>query len=119
VIRCRWNSVSADYALRLIRPTAASAVPLHMHRGADPSDIAEHAQIAIDFRLNAGRLFRIVGQFYGRPSVDRRYLADDRDRIEIDRTIRRAADEIVGQVGAPAETDADTAGEMLVGLLDG
>ena len=63
-------------------------------------------------------LFRIVREFHRRPSVDRRHLADDRDRIEIGGTIRRAADKIIGEVGAPAKADADAAGEMAVGFLD-
>src|SRR5437660_12305251 len=90
------GSVPADYALRLIRPTAS-----HMHRGADAADIAEHAQVALDLRLNAGGLLRIVRQLHRGPSIDRRYLADDGDRIEIGRAVRGAADEVVGEVGAP------------------
>src|SRR5450759_1911839 len=54
----------------------------------------------------------------GRPAGDRRHLADDRDRIEIDRPVRRATDEIIGQVGAPAKAYPDAAGEMTVGLFD-
>ena len=89
-----------------------------MHRAAHAAGIAEHAQIALDFGLDAGGLFRIVREFHGRPAVDRRHLADDRDRIEIDRAVGGAADEIIGEVGAPAEADPDPAGEMMVGLLD-
>src|SRR5215470_10740281 len=105
--------ISADYALPLIPPRASD-----MHRGADAADIAEHAQIAIDLGLDAGRLFRIVRQLHRRPAVHRGHLADDRDRIEIGGAVGRAADEIVGEVGAPAEADADTALEMAIGLLD-
>src|SRR5258708_5106276 len=86
--------------------TASSFITLsHMHRGADAPRIAEYAQIAFDFGGAAGRLFRIVGEFYCRPAVDGGYLAHDRDRIEIGRTIRRASDKIISEVGAPAETD--------------
>src|ERR1700736_1028873 len=91
---------------------------LDVNGGAHTPDVAEHAQIAVDFRLNAGRLFRSVRELHRRPSIDRGHLADDRDRIEIAGTTRRTADEIVGEVGAPAETDADAAGEMLVGFRD-
>ena len=72
----------------------------HMHRGANPAGVAEHPQIALDFRRAAGGFFRIIGKLHRRPAVDRGHLADDRDRIEIGGTIRRAADEIVGEVGA-------------------
>ena len=81
-----------------------------MHRGANPAGVAEHAQITFHFRRRTGRLFRIVREFDGGPAVDRRYLADDRDRIEVGRTVRRAADEVIGQVGAPAKADPDPAG---------
>src|SRR5882724_8257567 len=90
----------------------------HMHRAANAAGIAEDAKIAVKLGRAAGRFFRVVREFYRRPAIDRRHLADDRDRVEIDRTVRRASHEIIGQVGAPAETDADTAGEMAVGLLD-
>src|SRR3984957_4182801 len=89
-----------------------------MHGGANPPRIAEYPQIALDFGRTAGGFFRIVREFDGRPTVDRRHLADDRDRIEIDRAVGPASDEIIGEVGAPAETDPDPAGEMSVGLLD-
>src|ERR1700736_1636543 len=92
--------------------------PSNMHRAANAPGVAEDAKITVKLRRTAGRLFRIVREFYRRPAIDRRHLADDRDRVEIDRAIRRAADEIIGQVGAPAKTDTDTAGEMAVGLLD-
>src|SRR5215468_11373009 len=113
-IRHCWDFVPADYALRLIRPTAS-----HMHRGADAADIAEYAQITIDLRLNAGGFLRIVRQLHRGPSIDRRHLADDGDWIEIGRPVRGAADEVVGEVGAPTETDADAALEVVKGLLDG
>src|ERR1700694_1499314 len=90
----------------------------NMHGAANAAGIAEDAKIAVKLGRTAGRLFRIVREFYRRPAVDRRHLADDRNRVEIDRTVRRAADEIIGQVGAPAEADTDTAGDMAVGLLD-
>src|ERR1700676_3345706 len=89
-----------------------------MYRAANPAGVAEYAQITLDLGRITGGLFRIIREFYGRPAVDRRHLADDRDRIEIDRAVRRASDEIIGQVGAPAEADPDPAGEMPVGFLD-
>src|SRR3954464_11512269 len=102
------SSVSARLVQRL----------LYVHRRPYAPDIAEHAQIAIDFRLDAGGLLRIVGQLHRGPPVDRRHLADDRDRIEIGRSIRCAADEIIGEVGAPAEADANAALEVVIGFLD-
>ena len=65
-----------------------------------------------------GGLFRVVREFHRRPAVDRRHLADDRDRVEIDRAVGRASDEIIGEIGAPAEADPHPAGEMPIGLLD-
>src|SRR2546430_444401 len=105
------GSMPADCALA--NPPAS-----HMHRGANAADIAEHAQIALDFRLNAGGFLRIVRQLHRRPSIDRRHLADDGDRIEIGRSVRGAADEVIGEIGAPTETDADAALEVVKGLLD-
>src|SRR2546429_9683833 len=93
-------------------------VSSHMHRGANPACVAEYPQITFDFGQITGGFFRVVQKFYRRPAVDRRHLADDRYRIEIDRAVRRASDEIVGQVGAPAETYPHPAGEMTIGLLD-
>src|SRR5215470_6781489 len=92
---------------------------LHMHRGADAADIAEYAQITIDLRLNAGGFLRIVRQLHRGPTIDRRHLADDGDRIEIGRSVGGAADEVIGEVSAPTETDADAALEVMEGLLDG
>src|SRR5260370_1233439 len=89
-----------------------------MHRTCDAACIAKYAQVALDFGRTAGRLFRVVREFYRRPAVDRCHLADNRDWIEIGRAVRRASHEIIGQVGAPAEADPDPAGEMTVGLLD-
>src|SRR5260221_12504332 len=89
-----------------------------MHRAANPAGIAKYPQITLDLGCAAGGFFRIVREFHGRPAVDRRSLADDRDRVEIDRTVWRASDEIIGQVGAPAEADANAAGKMTVGLFD-
>ena len=89
-----------------------------VHGGAHAAGISEHAQVSLDFGGNAGRLLRVVGQFHRRPSVDRSHLADDRDRIEIGGTIGGAADEIIGEVGAPAKADADAPGKMPVRLLD-
>src|SRR6266705_6157161 len=100
-----WNSA----------PPAESDI----HRAANPAGIAEHAQIAFDLRGAARGLFRIVRELDRRVAVHRRHLADDRDRIEIDRAVGRASDEIVGEVSAPAEADAHTAGKALIGLLDG
>src|SRR4029077_2212495 len=73
----------------------------NMHCAPNPAGIAEYPQITFDLGWAAGCLFRIVRKFDGRPSVDRCDFADNRDRIEIDRSIRRASDEIIGQVGAP------------------
>src|SRR5258708_17852463 len=89
-----------------------------MHRGANPAGVSKYPQITVKFSRAAGGLFRIVREFYRRPAVDRRHLADDRDRVEIDGTIRRATDEIIGQVGAPSETYPHAAGKMPVGLFD-
>src|SRR6266478_1858897 len=98
--------------------TGADCDPLHMHRSANPAGVAEYPEIAFDFGRITGGFFRIVRKFYRRPAVNRRHLADDRDRIEIDRAVRRASHEIIGQVGAPAETYPHPAGEMTIGLLD-
>src|SRR5260370_21949024 len=89
-----------------------------MHRGGKPAGVAEYPQIPFDFERIAGGFFRIVRKFYRRPAVDRRHLADDRDRIELDRAVRRTSHEIIGQVGAPAATYPHPAREMTVGLLD-
>ena len=94
------------------------ALALDQHRLAHAAGVAEHAQITLDLRGQAGRLLRIVGELDGRMSVDRRHLADQRDRIEIERAVRRAADEIIGEVGAPAEGEPHPAGEVVIGLLD-
>jgi len=83
------------------------------------TDVAEYAKVALDFGRRTCRLFRIVRELHGRPAVDRCHLADDRDRIEIDRAIRCASHEIVGQVGAPAKTDPDAPVKVTVGLLNG
>src|SRR5277367_1730777 len=98
----------------IIRITPARTCSLHMHRAANAAGVAEHAQIALHFGWAAGGFFRIVRELYRGPPVDRGHLADDRDRIEVAGTIRRAADKIIGQVGAPAETDSDAAGKMPV-----
>ena len=82
-----------------------------MHGGANAPGIAEHAKITVKLGRAAGRFFRIVRELHGRSAVDRRHLTDQRNRIEIGGAIRRASDEIVGQVGAPAKADADAAGE--------
>src|ERR1700687_5230452 len=89
-----------------------------MHRAANPAGISKYAQIAVKFSRTTRCFFRVVREFYGRPAIDRGHLADDRDRVEIDRAVRRASDAIIGQVGAPAETYPDPAGKMTVGLLD-
>src|SRR3978361_510921 len=91
---------------------------LYVYGGADTAGIAEHTQITLDLGCRSGGLLGIIRQLARGPAVDRRHLADQRDRIEIGRTVRRAADEIVGEVGAPAERDADASGKMPVGLLD-
>jgi hypothetical protein len=57
--------------------------PSYMHRGANAAGVSEHAQVTLDLRRRTGRLFRIVREFDRGPAVDRRHLADDRDRIEI------------------------------------
>src|SRR3982074_1774232 len=89
-----------------------------MHRTAHPAGAAKYPQIALDFGCAAGGFVRSVREFYGGSAIGRRHLAHDRDRIEIGGTIRRAAHEIIGEVGAPAKTDPDPAGEMAVGLFD-
>jgi hypothetical protein len=89
-----------------------------VHRAPHPAGAAKYPQIALDFGRAAGGFFRIVRELYGGSAVDRRHLAYDRDWIEIGGTIRRAAHEIIGEVGAPAETYPDPAGEMAVGLFD-
>src|SRR5260370_14787905 len=89
-----------------------------MHRAANPACVSEYAQITVNFRRTACSFFRVVREFYGRPAIDRRHLANDRDRIEIDGAVRRATHEIIGQVGAPAKTYPDPAGKMTVGLFD-
>src|SRR3954453_9044989 len=81
----------------------AFALALDQHRLAHAAGVAEEAQIALDLRRQAGRLLGIVGKLDGRTSVDRRHLADQRDRIEVERAVRRAADEIIGEIGSPAE----------------
>src|SRR5437667_98563 len=93
-------------------------VSSNMDRGANPACVAEYPQITFDFGQITSGFFWVVRKFYRRPAVDRRHLADDRDRIEIDRAVRRASHEIIGQVGAPAETDPHPAGEMTIGLFD-
>src|SRR5216684_8075824 len=90
----------------------------NIHRAANPAGIAKHPQITFDLHRAAGGLFRIVRKLDRRVAVHRRHLADDRDRIEVDRAVCRASDEIVGQVGAPAEADAYPPGKAVVGLLD-
>src|SRR5512135_3140260 len=90
-----------------------------MHGSADPARIAENAQIAPDLARTAGRLFRIVRKLYGRPAIDRADLAHDRDRVEIDRAVWRAADEIISQVCAPAETDPNPSREVTIDFFDG
>src|ERR1700681_2150575 len=94
------------------------ADPSDMYRAANPAGVAEYAQITLDLGRITGGLFRIIREFYGRPAVDRRHLADDRNRIELDRAVRRASNEIIGQVGAPAETDPHPAGKMPISLFD-
>ena len=90
----------------------------YMHRASDPALIAKYSKIALDFRLNARRFFRIVREFYRWSSIDRGHLANDRDGIQIDRAIRRTSHEIIGQIGAPAKTQPDPAGKMTVSLFD-
>src|ERR1700761_6297301 len=41
-----------------------------MHRRAHTACVAEHAQVTLDLGGKAGRLFRIVRQFAGRPSTE-------------------------------------------------
>src|SRR5436305_15216282 len=111
------NGDVIDIATALV---ARSLVPVssNMDRGANPACVAEYPQITFDFGQITGGFFRVVRKFYRRPAVDRRHLADDRDRIEIDRAVWRTSHEIIGQVGAPAETDPHPAGEMVVDILD-
>src|SRR6202158_6481380 len=89
-----------------------------MHSAANPAGVAEDAQIAVNSGRSPRLLFRIVRQFYRRPALSRGHLADDRNRIEIDRAVRRASDEIVSLVGAPAKAYPHAPGKMTVGLLD-
>src|SRR5215212_7196859 len=89
-----------------------------VYRAADSPLIAKNPQITLNFRLNARCLFRIVGELYGWPAIDRGHLANDRDRIEIHRTIRRASHEIIRQIGAPAKAYPDAPGKMPVRILD-
>src|SRR4051794_38524992 len=89
-----------------------------VYRAADSPFIPKNSQITLNFRLNTRRLFRIVRELYRWSAIDRGHLANDRDRIEIHRAIRGASHEIICQIGAPAETDPDPAGEMTVCLLD-
>src|SRR5437667_2036333 len=105
------SSQRGRYRQRLGRKIAWP-VSSNMDRGANPACVAEYPQITFDFGQITSGFFRVVRKFYRRPAVDRRHLADDRDRIEIDRAVRRASHEIIGQVGAPAETDPHPAGEM-------
>src|SRR6266852_7648727 len=114
---CSSETRPNGYRHRLGRKIAW-ADPSDMHRGANPACVAEYPQITLDFRRITGAFFRIVREFYRRPAVDRRHLADDRDRIKIDRAVRRASHEIIGQVGAPAETYPHPAREMTIGLFD-
>jgi len=53
-----------------------------MHRAANPAGVSKYAQITVNFSRTTRCFFRIVREFYGRPAVDRRDLADDRDWIE-------------------------------------
>src|SRR6266849_8595146 len=114
---CSSETRPNGYRDRLGRKIAW-ACPSDVHRGANPACVAEYPQITFDFGRITGGFFRIVREFYRRPAVDRRHLADDRDRIEVDRAVRRASHEIIGQVGAPAETYPNPAGEMTIALFD-
>src|ERR1700722_11234171 len=89
-----------------------------MYRATNPASISKYPQIAVKFGRTTRRLLRIVRELYGWMAVDRRHLANDGDRIKIGGAIRRASHEVISQIGAPAETDADAAGKMTIGFFD-
>src|SRR5689334_8255190 len=79
--------------------------------------IAEYPDITSDLGRLARRLFGIVGELHRRLSIGRTDLADQRDRIELVIGERRAIDEIIGEVGTPAEGHADLSREVKIGFL--
>jgi len=77
---------------------------LDRHRLRDHAFGAEHATIARDLFGRPEHLVGIVGELDRRPPVDVGDFADDRDRLQfaVD-PVGRAALEVVGEVGAPAD----------------
>src|SRR5690606_24805483 len=76
---------------------------------------AEKIKVTFDFLGLAGRLQRVVGKLDRRPPVGARDLAHQRDRRQRAAAIRFAADEIIGQIGPPAEAHAHLSTEMAIG----
>src|SRR5262245_28186150 len=91
----------------------------HQNALLDATFLAEPAQVARDVLGPSDRLHRIVRELDGAPAVGVADLAHQRDGLEPVMGLRRAAVEIVGQVGAPAEARAHPAVEVAISLLDG
>src|SRR6202020_1832048 len=90
----------------------------HLDRLIHPPVSAEHPQIARDFRSGSRGLARVIGELHGRASICLCDFADERDGGEAVIGLGRAALEIVGEIGAPAEAHAYPPGKVAVGLLD-
>ena len=83
------------------------------------ADRPEQATVPLDLLRRPQRLVGIVGELHRRPSVRLRNLADERDRLELSIGARgHAAEEVVGQIGAPAEGEIDPSAQGARRLLD-
>src|SRR5690606_27294774 len=97
----------------------ASHRQLYEYRLPDALLVAEYLEVSLDLGGLAGGLLRIVGKLHGRAAVRAGDLADERDGLQPVYVARRAALEIIGEVGAPAEGHAHLAPEMMIGFQDG
>src|SRR5260370_4127467 len=90
----------------------AAEQALDRNRLLEPALGAEDAQIARDFAGQSHRLVGIVGELQGRPAIRLADLADQRYRMQPVVRLGRAADEVVGEVGAPAKAHSHLAVKM-------
>src|SRR6185312_1049759 len=114
--RSIWRG-SYEPRVRCVGRHGASS--LHQHLLLHPILGAKNAQIAGDLPGIAGRLLGIVGELYRRTTIGARHLAHQRDGLEAGDVDRRAALEIIGEVGTPAESHPYPAIKMVVRFLDG
>src|ERR1700712_2118888 len=96
----------------LMQISAMPGAGSHAYWSVPNAGRAEHFTVGDDLIGGAGRLVVVVAQLDRGVAVHALDLADQRDGPEWIRSVRMAADEIVGEVGPPAEADLYPAAEM-------